>query len=478
MENICSSQAPQASATTKVTHRNMVWLCSHCRYKVFLADNLKVRPNLQGGIKPVNKLGNSQNAAPPSQTRGPERFNLHGDRPNKKQRIEQASLNNGTLGGPNQCEEQGQDQRPVRRNSTQSQYNNSSYQESGSPGRDKSLRGYNGLAHVDEYQAVNELVNPKKHRKVNQRSAGSQDYSHGRGGFGVEQASNAKRIPINPSLEDVEDPIDDPADEDELQVSQPIIGTTPRVVIPVNGNARPIPPSSARGSQTSPDFGSTQTSKQMPPRSIQKRSVLGELQIEDGSEDELSQYNAPDLSHGKQVNNSRGGMEPNNNACEEGSDYESSPDTRADITPTICNRGTGGEKLEKQRNVTRYGIQSLFSQSRYWHQPTTSKKWCIILDAEHGDVTLLNEALKPVPGFLIKAISILKLKLGRDSCKLIIRKSGETTGAMQGSFIFIEFYSIKWAQHFVDSLLPFLKNCDPDWLEQFVLLIHIIDVTC
>ncbi|KAI9647303.1 hypothetical protein NHQ30_003687 [Ciborinia camelliae] len=420
-----------------------------------------VRPSLPGGPKPVNRLGKTQNATTSTKPRPFEPINLHDSRPYKKQRTEQASPSNGTFGGPNRFEQGGsQDQRPVRQIPTQGQYNNSSYQETGPPQRDRYLGEYT----VDEYQVVNQIVQPpkvNKHRRKVNRPLGSQDSSNGNHCFRAEQRENAKRIANSSHVEDSDDPINN---EDELQAPLPAVKTTPQVVVPYSGNsnlspARPFTSSRVHGPRKSSCFSKSQTSKQISPNSTAKRSILGELPLECGSEDELCQENAPKVSHGTQGNKSHGKTKLYDDDSDEGYEDERSLDKRGDIPQTnFSHRGTGIQTSRQQGKPNKYRVRRLFSQSRYWHLQTSSGACHLILDQYDGNVTLLNDAMvHDNGGFLIKPISIHSFKRDPESCKMIIGKSAGAS-PMQDSKIFIEFYTPELARTFFDSLSPSFTN--------------------
>ncbi|TGO55935.1 hypothetical protein BCON_0084g00030 [Botryotinia convoluta] len=448
-EKICSSRTVQSSEAFKETGAKMT------------------RPALQGGKKPVNRLGNAQNTPSYSHTRSFEPFNLQSERPNKKQRTEQTLLSNGTVGGPNQFEhEANQDQGPVSQIPTQSQYNSSPHQENGIRSKVKSFEEYT----VAEYQAVNDLVKPRKdkrkrHKFNSDHHSESQGHTHGNAGFKAQQTANAKRLTKGSHLEDIRDPISN--EEDELQAPHSTSKTVPRVVIPSSGNshlaaAHQAPRSRASELQKSSYISNSQLEKRIPSNSVQKRRVLGELQLEDGSEDELSQGNPPEVSHVNRANKSQQNLEVNYNNGEDDIDMESSLDRRGDITKWGSGR-SHDQKLQQRDHRKSFRVESLLSPTLYWHRPGKVQKLCVVLD-KSGILGLMDDDKKTITGFSINATAILKMTVGLDSCKLIIQKP-QGTGLMKDSDILIEFSAISEIENFLESIKPFLKDVPVRWVE-------------
>ncbi|KAF5876252.1 putative ulp1 protease protein [Botrytis fragariae] len=425
------------------------------------------RPALHGGKKPVNRLGNAQNTPSYSHTRSLEPFNLQSERPNKKQKTEQAPLSNGTGSGPNQFEhEANQGQGPVSQIPIQSQYNSSPHQENGIRSKVKSFEAYT----VAEYQAVNDLVKPRKdkrkrHKVNSDHHSESQSHTHGNAGFKAQQTANAKRLTNGSHLEDIRDPISN--EEDELQAPHSGSKTVPRVVIPSSGNAHlPVahqaPRSRASGLHKSSYVSNSQLEKRNPSNSVQTRRVLGELQLEDGSEDELSQGNPPEVSHVKRANKSRQNPEVNYNDGEDDIDKQSSLDRRGDMTRWGSGR-SNDQKLQQRDHRRSFRVESLFSPSFYWHRPGKMQKQCVDLD-KSGILGLMGDDKKIITGFSINANAILKMTVGLDSCKLIIRKS-QGIGPMKDPDMLIEFSGILEIENFLKSIKPFLKDAEIKWVE-------------
>ncbi|RAL66221.1 hypothetical protein DID88_005893 [Monilinia fructigena] len=410
------------------------------------AHNKMVKPG-SGGPTPTNRLTNSQNAAAPLRNRALPPIVLD-EPPYKKQRTEQVP--SSKFREPNQFEQgASQDQKPVRQIPTQGQYNNSSYQEAGYSAAER------WGAAVNEYQAVDQLVHPMKrtrNRKVN-RPLGSHDFSNGSSGFRAEQKANAKRIAKSSCSEDLEDPID----VDELQAPPSATKTTLRVEVPSHGNEQ-IPVPRANRPQKSQLFSKSQASKQISLNYLQKRGILMQSQVEGGSEDELSQDTAPELSRGKQGNKSHDEKNTYNHDCDESYGNEQSRDTTGDISHTdFGNRGNGSYKLLNQGRSKKFGVNRLFSESRYWHRETTSETCHLILDQSNGNVRIMNNMTDKHDGFLIRPASILSFKYCPESCKMVIGKSKEAS-PMHEPKIFIDFYSIKDAYTFRVSLLNFTSD--------------------
>ncbi|KAF7959824.1 hypothetical protein EAE96_001429 [Botrytis aclada] len=426
------------------------------------------RPALQGGKKPVNRLGNSQQIPSHSHTRPFEPFNLQSQRPNKKQKTEQTLLSNGKVGGPDQFEhEANQGQGLVSQIPTQSQYNSSPHQENGTRSKVKSFQEYT----VAEYQAVNDLVMPrrdkrKRHKVNSDHHSDSQGYTHGNAGFKAQQTANAKRIANGSHREDISDPISN--EEDELQAPHSASKLVPRVVIPSIGNvylpaAHQAPRSRASELQKSSYVSNSQLEKHIPSNSVQKRRVLGELQLEDGSEDELSQGNPPEVSHVKRANISRQDPEVNYNDSEDDIDMEPSLDRRGDMTKWGSGR-SDDQKLQQRDHRKSFRVESLFSPTFYWHRPGKMQKRCVVLD-KSGILGLMDDDKKLITGFSINTNTILKISVGRDSCKLVIRKPHATTGPMKDHDMLIEFSGILDVENFLESIKPFLRDALVRWVE-------------
>ncbi|KAJ8070837.1 hypothetical protein OCU04_001199 [Sclerotinia nivalis] len=409
-----------------------------------------VRPTLIGGTRPVNRLGNRQNATATSQTRGIEPFNLHDDRPSKKQRTEQAPSSHGRYGGPNQLEQ-------------------GASQESGGHALFQGGPSDRGTL-VAEFKTVEGIMKPPKLRRAKRHATttraingSSGSPSNNRDGAQIKLSRqndySRSRNSTNASLEDSDDPIVD--DDPQMLISGP--QTLPQVVIPPyvgTSNLKPArqnPYSRADGSHRSPHYQKLQTSKKLSPNFTQERRALNELPIDDISEDELSQVNPPGMANGSHLNKVYEEGKVNDSGSDEGSENESSLVKTGDITPTKWgNGGIGDRTLRQLESCKRYRVQSVFSRSRYWHRPdTTLKRWYVDLD-QCGTVKLMDHT-QPVPDFSINAFFIHSIRAGHKSSKLIIRKSGGT-GPMQDSEVFIEFYSADFARDFQDSLLPFAKD--------------------
>ncbi|KAK6608446.1 sentrin-specific protease [Botrytis cinerea] len=416
---------------------------------------------LQGGKKPVNRLGNAQNTPSHSHARSLEPFNLQPERPNKKQRTEQTLLSNGTVGGPDQFEhEANQGQGP-----TQSQYNSSPHQKNDICPRFKSFQEYS----VAEYQAVNNLVKPRKEKrkrhKINSdHHSESQVHTHGNAGFKAQQTANAKRLTNGSHLEDIRDPIAN--EEDELQAPHSTSKIVPRVVIPPIGNshlaaAHQAPQVRAIEPQKSSYASNSQLEKRIPPNSVQDRRVLGELQLADGSEDELSLGNPPEVSHVKQADRSRQTPEVNHYDVEDDIDMEPSLDRRGDMTQ--WGNGTSDDKKLQQRDHGKsFGVRSVFSPTFYWHRPGKIQKWCVVLD-KSGVISLVNDK-GIISDFSIKASTIHEITVGRDSCKLVIRKP-QKSGPMKDADMLIEFSGNQEIDNFLKLVKPFIKHLEVKWVE-------------
>ncbi|KAM0163447.1 hypothetical protein ACHAQE_003232 [Botrytis cinerea] len=421
---------------------------------------------LQGGKKPVNRLGNAQNTPSHSHARSLEPFNLQPERPNKKQRTEQTLLSNGTVGGPDQFEhEANQGQGPASQTPTQSQYNSSPHQKNDICPRFKSFQEYS----VAEYQAVNNLVKPRKEKrkrhKVNSdHHSESQVHTHGNAGFKAQQTANAKRLTNGSHLEDIRDPIAN--EEDELQAPHSTSKIVPRVVIPPIGNshlaaAHQAPQVRAIEPQKSSYASSSQLEKRIPPNSVQDRRVLGELQLADGSEDELSLGNPPEVSHVKQADRSRQTPEVNHYDVEDDIDMEPSLDRRGDMTQ--WGNGTSDDKKLQQRDHGKsFGVRSVFSPTFYWHRPGKIQKWCVVLD-KSGVISLVNDK-GIISDFSIKASTIHEITVGRDSCKLVIRKP-QRSGPMKDADMLIEFSGNQEIDNFLKLVKPFIKHLEVKWVE-------------
>ncbi|QSZ33815.1 hypothetical protein DSL72_005387 [Monilinia vaccinii-corymbosi] len=393
----------------------------------------------RGGPTPTNRLSSTKSAAAPPQSLELQPTIPWDGPPYKKQRTEQATSSNGTFRGPNTFGQgASQDQRHVTQIPTQGQCNNSSYQESGYPAN-------GALLGVPEYQAVNEFARHSKrnrNRKPIDRPLGCQGFSNGKSDFRLEQTAIAKRIAEGSHLDDSKDPIE----EDELQALYPGLQNSVRVEISSHRN-RP---------QKAPHFLKSQYSKQVSPNYIRKSSKSNGFPREGGSEDELSLDNAPELWHGKQAKKSQGKKNIHNNDSDESDEDEQSLERRGDIPRTdFVNRGKGSQRLQQRHDVPKFGVQSLFSQTRYWHRPDTNKR-CFIVQDQSGNLQLVSDS-ETIPGFFIKADGILSLDIGHESCKLIIHKSRETS-PMQDTAMHIEFYSIGVAQDFKKSLEGVLKD--------------------
>ncbi|TEY36151.1 hypothetical protein BOTCAL_0565g00030 [Botryotinia calthae] len=424
------------------------------------------RPALQGGKKPVNRLGNAQNTPSHSHARSLELFNLQPERPNKKQRTEQTLLSNGIVGGPNLFEyEVNQGQGPVGQTPTQSQYNSSPHHKNDNRSRVKSFQEYS----VAEYQAVNHLVKPRKEKrkrhKVNSyHHSESQVHTHGNAGFKAQQTANAKRLTNGSHLEDIRDPIS--IEEDELQASHSVSKMVPQVVIPPIGNshlaaAHQAPHARAIEPQKSSEVSNLQLEKRIPPNSVQDRRVLGELQLGDGSEDELSLGNPPEVSHVKQINKSRQNQEVNHYDVEGDIDMEPSLDRRGDMTK--WGNGTSDDKKLQQRDHGKsFGVLSVFSPTFYWHRPGKIQKWCVVLD-KSGVISLVNDK-GTISDFSIKASTIHEITVGRDSCKLVIRKP-QKSGPMKDAVMLIEFSGNQEIDNFLKYIKPFIKSVEVNWVE-------------
>ncbi|TGO25603.1 hypothetical protein BPAE_0076g00040 [Botrytis paeoniae] len=447
-EKICSSPTAQSSKAFKETGAKMT------------------RPALHGGKKPVNRLGNAQNTPSYSHTRSFEPFNLQSERPNKKQKTEQALLSNGTGGGPNQFEhEANQGQGPVSQIPIQSQYNSSPHQENGIRSKVKSFEAYT----VAEYQAVNDLVKPRKdkrkrHKVNSDHHSESQGHTHGDAGFKAQQTANAKRLTNDSHLEDIRDPISN--EEDELQAPHSASKSVPRVVIPSSGNshlaaAHQAPRSRASELQKSSHVSNSQLERRIPSNSVQKRRVLGELQLEDGSEDELSQGNPPEVSHVKRASKLRQNPEVNYNDGEDDMDMESSLDRRGDMTKWGSGK-SNDQKLQQRDHRKSFRVESLFSPSFYWHRPGKMQKRCVVLDRS-GVIRLVNDK-EIISDFSIKASAIHEITIGRDSCKLVIRKPKES-GIMKDADMLIEFSGNLEIENFLKSINLFLKDAEVKWVE-------------
>lgn len=440
-----------------------------------LADMQKTRPALQGGKRPVNRLGNAQNTPSYSHTRSFEPFNLQSERPNKKQKTEQALLSNGTGGGPNQFEhEANQGQGPVSQIPIQSQYNSSPHQENDIRSKVKSFEAYT----VAEYQAVNDLVKPRKdkrkrHKVNSDHHSESQGHTHGNAGFKAQQTANAKRLTNGSHLEDVRDPISN--EEDELQAPHSASKSVPRVVIPysVNSNlaaAHQAPSSRAGELQKSSHVSNSQLKRRIPPSSVQKRDALGELQFEDGSEDELSQGNPLEVLHVKQAVKSRQNPEVNNDG-EDDVDMESSLDRRGDMTKW-GSKISDDQRLQQRDHRKSFRVESLFSPTHYWLRPGQMQKRCLVLD-KSGVIRLVDDK-EIISDFSIKASAILDITIGGESCKLVIHKS-QGSGIMKDADMLVEFSGILASQNFVESIKLFLKDDQIKWVEKFVTMILIVD---
>ncbi|CAD6447021.1 f86e0419-7b05-446b-979e-77e1e9f147dd [Sclerotinia trifoliorum] len=415
------------------------------RYYSSIQDRTKmVRRNLNGGTKPVNRLGDRQSGATTSQTRGIEPFNFHDDRPSKKQRTEQAPPSHGKYGGPNQLEQ-------------------GASQESGGH---KLFQGEppDTCASVEEFNTVERIVRPKPRRPkrhatttrtINGSSGGPGNNRDGAHIKPSRQNDNSRsRSHTNGYLEDSDDPIVDDDPHTLISGSQ----TSPQVIIPSyvgTSNLKPArqnPHSRADGSHRSLNYQKLQTSKKSSSNFTQERRALKELHIDDTSEDELSQVNPPGIANGNHLNKAQEEGKANDSGSDGGSENEPSLVKTGDITPTKWgNRGTGDRTLRQLESYgQQYRVRSVFSRSRYWYRPdNSSKSWYVGLD-QCGFVKLLVDT-KPDPEFSIKAASILGIKAGHNSRKLIIRKSMET-GPMQDSEMFIEFDSPSSARNFRNSL--------------------------
>ncbi|KAF7868490.1 hypothetical protein EAF04_005021 [Stromatinia cepivora] len=458
----CVNDAPEEEDTdpsktgekTKWSFASRYWRHTNTRIsgttqafrKITETRSKMVRPVLLGGKKPVNRLGNTQNATATSQTRGIEPFNLHDDRPSKKQRTEQAPSSYGRYGGPNQLEQ-------------------GASQESGGHALFQGGLSDRGTS-VAEFKTVEGIMKPPKSRHAKRATAmraingSSGSPSSNRDGAQIKLSRqndySRSRNSTNGYLEDSDDPIVD--DDPQMLISAP--QTLPQVIIPPyigTSNLKPArqnPHSRVDGSHRAPHSQKPQTSKKLSPKFTQERRALNELPIDDISEDELSQVNPPGMANGSHVNKAYEDGKVNDRGSDEGSENESSIVKTGDIPQTKWgNRGTGDRTLRQLENCKRYGVQSVFSQSRYWHRPnTTFKSWYVDLD-QCGTVKLMDHT-EPVPDFSINAFFIHGIKAGHKSCKLIIRKSGGT-GPMQDSEVFIEFYSADSAQNFQKSLLSF-----------------------
>ncbi|TGO70045.1 hypothetical protein BOTNAR_0004g00300 [Botryotinia narcissicola] len=448
-EKICSSRTAQSSEAFKE-----------------ISAKMKTRPALQGGKKPVNRLGNAQNTPSHSHPRSFEPFNLQSERPNKKQKTEQALLSNGTGCGPNQFEhEADQGQGPVSQIPIQSQYNNSPHQEHGICSKVKAFESYT----VAEYQAVNDLVKPRKEKrkrhKVNSdHHSESQGHTHGNAGFKAQQTTNAKRLASNSHLEDIRDPISN--EEDELQAPHSTSKIVPQVVIPSSGNshlatAHQAPRSRESELQKSSYVSNSQLERRILSNSVQKRRVLGEVKLEDGSEDELSQGNPPEVPHVKRINKPLQSPEVNCNDDEDDIDMESSRDRRGDMTKWGGSKNDD-QKLQQRGHGKSFRVESLFSPTIYWLRPGQMENWCLTLD-KSGVIRLVKDK-EIISDFSIKASAIQKIMIGRESCKLVIRKPQES-GLMKDADMLIEFSGILASQNFLESIKLFLKDAEVKWVE-------------
>lgn len=395
----------------------------------------------------MNRLGKTEDNASPrrlSQTGRHHEGPLH-----KKQKKEQALSSNGTSDKSRYFEQEAsQDQGPVRQIRTQGQYNNSD-QELASPTRTRDLANNR----VNEYQAVELVVHSRRAHRSRRRPvnplSGSPDFTRADSVFRADQRINAKKIAKGPSMEDTEDPID----EDELQAP---FKTTPRVVIPSNGHTYDATPR-VSGLERPPRPSKSQ---------FPKRPVLRELLVGGDSEDELSQQNAPEVLHGQQPGGSHGKKQVYDDINDGSSEDERSLETRGDIQRTeFVNRGTGSRKLQQQGNETRFGVQSLFSQGRYWYKPDMLEK-CHVFLGQFGYIKLaINKQV--VQEFSFKAESISGLELGNQFHKMIIHKSRDLAG-INDSRVYVEFHTAQNARDFENSLGVHLKNIETKRLEGFV----------
>ncbi|KAF7880504.1 uncharacterized protein EAF02_007350 [Botrytis sinoallii] len=434
--------------------------------KAFKETGAKMaRPALHGGKRPVNRLGNAQNTPSYPHTRPIEPFNLQSERPNKKQKTEQALLSNGTGGGLNQFEhEANQGQGPVSQIPIQSQYNSSPHQENVIRSK-VSFEPYT----VAEYQAVNDLVKPRKEKrkrhKVNSdHHSESQGHTHGNAAFKAQQTTNAKRLTNNSHLEDIRDPISN--EEDELQAPHSASKPFPRVVIPSSGNshlatAHQAPRSRASELHKSSYVSNSQLERRIPSNSVQKRRVLGEMKLEDGSEDELSQGNPPEVPHVKRTNKSRQNPEVNYNDGEDDIDMESSRDRRGDMTKWGSDI-SDDQKLQQRDRMESFRVESLFSPTHYWLRPGKMQKQRLVLDKSEV-IRLVNDK-EIILDFSIKASAIKYLTIGRESCKLVIRKP-QGSGLMKDADILIEFSGLLEIRNFLESMKLFLKDDEFKWVE-------------
>ncbi|KAF7899258.1 uncharacterized protein EAF01_008471 [Botrytis porri] len=383
--------------------------------KAFKETGAKMtRPALHGGKKPVNRLRNAQNTPSYSHTRSFEPFNLQAERPNKKQKTEQALLSNGTGSGPNHFEHE-----------------------------------------------ANQGQGPMSQMPIQK----SQGHTHGNAGFKAQQTANAKRLTNGSQLEDIRDPISN--EEDELQAPHSASKSVPRVVIPFGSNlhlaaAHQAPRSRASEIQKSSRVSNSQLERRISFNSVQKRRVLGELRLEDGSEDELSQGNPPEVLHVKRANKSRQNPEANYNDGEDDIDIESSLDRRGDMTKWGSDR-SHDQKLQERDYRKSFRVESLFSPTFYWHRPGTMQKQCVVLD-KSGTLGLMGDDKKIIGGFFINANAILKMTVGRDSCKLTIRKS-QGIGPMKDHDMLMEFSGLFEIENFLKSIKPFLKDAEVKWVE-------------
>lgn len=427
--------------------------------KIFTEARTKmVRRSLGGGPKPVNRLGDGQNAAATSQTRGIEPFNLHDDRPSKKQRTEQAPPSHRKYGGTNQLEQ-------------------GAIQESGGH---KLFQGEppDTGASVEEFQTVEDIIKPKVRRikrnatTMRATSGSSGGLSNNRDGAHIKSSRQSdhsrSRIHTNGYLEDSDDPIVD--DDPHMLISAP--QKSPQVMIPSpyfgTSNLKPArqnPYSRADGRHRSPQYQKLQTSKRSSPNFTQERGALNELPIGDNSEDELSQVNPPRIANGGHLNKAHEEWKANDSGSDEGSENESSLVKTGDIIPTNWDkRGTGDRKLRQLESYGQYRVKSVFSRNRHWHRPDIlSESRYVGLD-QCGVVKLMGDT-KSFPGFAIKAASILDVKTGHESSKLIIRKPSEN-GPMQDSEMFIEFDSADSAQDFQESLGIFQNDLEICCMEE------------
>ncbi|ESZ93082.1 hypothetical protein SBOR_6512 [Sclerotinia borealis F-4128] len=425
------SRTPQAPKAVTQTNTNMA------------------RTSPQGPIKPVNRLGNPQTAATPSHNRG---FDPHSGGSYKRRKTEASSFTrNGMISKDiNLDQEPKQDQRHVRQNSTESQYNNSSYLEFGP---ERNFPDYR----VKEYQAVHDLVQLGKKKsthshKVN-RKVGSQDSINGNSGFRAEQTANAKRIVNSSHLRNSEDPI-----EDELQAPESTPKITPRVETPFNGNAhlppgRQFPHSRAKGPSRPLNFLHSQPSRQISLNLMQNRRALGDLPVEDGSEDELAKENWPEVSIRREADESYDKKKLYDDGGDESYEYEQSLSTEGDIARTDFGKcGNGNQKEPRQEMSEKYRVISLFSESEYWVDPKSSLgDFFMLQDIHTRDLTLVDDSGEFVKSFVITSESIKKLKRSQGSSKIVLWKSSDRIN-VRGPRIYIEFYNELIAKTAGDAL--------------------------